>query len=95
MYGIVCILCALKSDLIRTDNENAIKDTLNIIKMFITPINAIIILTPIGNIVGKVYDEVITTKVATRRIAIFLVIFILALLFEASYIGSFINNLLG
>ena len=95
MYGITCIICALKSDGIKTTNTAAINDTLGVIKMIFTPINAIIFLAPLGNIFGKTRDNIITTTIAVRRLLILLVFFVIIIISETNYIGSFISNLLG
>ena len=95
MFGIVSIMCAMKSDLIKTTDETLINNALTVIKIFITPINAIILLVPLGRTLCKAYDEVITTGSATKRIGILLVAFFIVLIFELGYIGNFISNLLG
>ena len=95
MFGITSIICVLKSSGIKTNNTAAINDTLGVIKMIFTPINALIFLAPLGNIIGKAKDNVITTNIAGKGILILLVIFAIIIIFETSYIGSFISNLLG
>jgi len=95
MYGLTCILCALNSNGIKTNNTDAINATLSVIKMIFTPINALILLAPLGNIFGKAYEKIITTYSAGRRIAVLLIIFVIIIIFETNYIGSFITNLLG
>lgn len=95
MYGITSIMCAMKSNGIKVDNADAINDTLGVIKMIFTPINAMILLAPIGNILGKAKDETITTDSAGKRLAILLAVFVIIIIFETNYIGSFITNLLG
>ena len=95
MYGITCIICTIKSDGIKTTNQAAINDTLGVIKMLFTPINAIILLAPLGNIFGKVKDKVIKAEAARRILLIYSILFIIIIIFEVKYIGSFISNLLG
>ena len=95
MFGITSIICVLKSSGIKTNNTAAINDTLGVIKMIFTPINALIFLAPLGNIIGKAKDNVITTNIAGKGILVLLVIFAIIIIFETSYIGSFISNLLG
>lgn len=95
MFGITSIICAIKSSGIKVNNQDAINDTLGVIKMIFTPINALIFLAPLGNIVGKAKDKIITTESAGKRILILLIVFVIIVIFEANYIGSFITNLLG
>ncbi len=95
MYGLTCILCVLKSNGIKINNTEAINNTLGVIKMIFTPINAIILLAPLGNIVGKAYDKEIETESAGKRILALLIIFVIIIVFETNYIGNFITNLLG
>lgn len=94
MYGITSIICDIKSNGITVQNQDAINETIGVIKIIFTPINALIILAPLGNLFGKVYDKVIDTSKASRRLIIMLVIYIVVLIFEANYIESFILNLL-
>ena len=95
MFGLTSILCVLKSNGIKVNNVDAINDTLSVIKMIFTPINALILLAPLGNIVGKAYDQIITTESAGKRVLILLIIFVIVIIFETNYIGNFISNLLG
>ena len=44
MYLLTTILCSIKQGVIRVDNQQAINETLNVVKMIFTPINGIIIL---------------------------------------------------
>ena len=57
MYGVTCFICGIKSGDIAVHNQEAINETLNVIKMIFTPINAMIILAPIGNIFGKAKER--------------------------------------
>ena len=95
MYGIVSMICAIKSNVIKTDNVNAINDTFDVIKMIFTPINALILLAPLGNTFGKAYDKTIEADSAGKRIIALLIIFVIIIIFETNYIGDFISNLLG
>ena len=94
MYGLTSVLCALKSNGIEINNTEA-NNTFTVIKMIFTPINAIIFLAPLGNIVGKAYDKTITTESAGKRLLVLLIIFVIIIIFETNYIGNFITNLLG
>lgn len=80
---------------LQVSNEAALKDTLSVMKFIFTPINSMIILSFLGNIFGKVKDQVIDSSKAGKNILILAVAFIIILVFETSYIGSFITGLLG
>lgn len=95
MYGITSIICAIDINDIQVDNEQAINDTLNVIKMIFTPINSMIILSSLGNTFGKAKDQEITTEKAGRRTILILIAFIIILIFETNYIGDFITRVLG
>ncbi len=95
MYFVTNIICLSKAKNIHVDNQNAIDDTLGVIKMIFTPINAMIVISSIGNTLGKVKDKVISTDKAGKKLIIILIAIILIFIFESNYIGSFINDLLG
>lgn len=94
MYILTSIICMVKSRGVTVQNADAMKEILNVLKMIFTPINAIIILAPLGNLFGKVKDKVIDTEKAKKRLIILLIAFIVILIFETNYIGDFITNLL-
>ena len=95
MYGITSLICVMKSDGIKVNNKDAINDTLSVIKMIFTPINGVIFLAPLGRIVGKAHDSIISTDSAGKRILVLIIIFAIIMIFETNYIGNFISNLLG
>lgn len=95
IYFLTSIICNIETKGIIVENEQAINDVKSVIKAIFTPINSIIILSTLGNTFGKVKDGVIDTDKAGKRIIIMLVIFLLILIFEANYIGNFIQILLG
>ena len=95
MYLITTVICNIKISGITVENDEALKETVNVMKIIFIPINAMIGLSPIGNISGKLRDKVIELDKAKRRLIIILIIFILMLIFEANYIGNFITDLLG
>ena len=95
MYGITSIICSIKSNGIKVNNVNAINDTLGVIKMIFTPMNAMILLAPLGNIFGKAKDKGISADSAGKRLLLLIIIFVIIIIFEANYIGGFITNLLG
>jgi len=95
MYGITSIICAVDTSGIEVKNEQALKDTISVVKWIFTPINALIALTSIGNTLGKAKDQEITTDKAGKRLMIILIALIVIFVFESSYIKSFINGVLG
>ncbi|MCI8291700.1 MAG: hypothetical protein HFJ25_05600 [Clostridia bacterium] len=95
MYAITALICNMSTEGLQVKSEAALKDTVTVIKLIFTPINSMIVLASLGNIFGKVKDQVIDTSKAGMRIIILLVVFVLLLVFEVSYIGDFITGLLG
>ena len=95
MYLITTVICNIKISGITVENDEALKETVNVMKIIFVPINAMIGLSPIGNVFGKLRDKVIELDKAKIRLIIILIIFILILIFEANYIGNFITDLLG
>lgn len=95
MFVITTVICNIKISGITIENEEALKETVNVMKIIFIPINAMIGLSPIGNVLGKLKDKVIELEKAKKRLIIILVIFVLMLIFEANYIGNFITDLLG
>ena len=94
MYGITSLICNMSAAGLNIEKEEALNDTVTVMKLIFTPINSMIVLASLGNTFGKVKDQVIDVNKAGKRIIILLVIFVLILIFEANYIGDFINGLL-
>lgn len=95
MYALTAMICNLNTKGIQVKSEAALADTVSVMKLIFTPINAMIVLSTLGNTFGKAKDQVIDAGQAGKRIIILLVLFILILVFETNYIGSFIQGLLG
>lgn len=95
MYGITSIICSIDMNGIQVENEQAIKDTLMVIKIIFTPINAMVILSSLGNTMGKLKDKEITSEKASKRLIIILIAIIVILVFETNYIRNFITGVLG
>ncbi len=94
MYALTSILCMIGAENLDVKSEDALKDITSVMKAIFTPVNSIIVLATLGNVFSKVKDKVIDTNQAGKRIIILLIIFIIILVFETSYIGGFIQNLL-
>ncbi|MDE5830387.1 MAG: hypothetical protein K2H53_01530 [Clostridia bacterium] len=94
MYALTSILCAMGAGGLEVKSEDALNDITSVMKFIFTPINSMIVLATLGNVFGKVKDEIIDTNKAGKRIIILLIVFIIILVFETNYIGSFIQNLL-
>ena len=95
VYLLTSFICNMKAKGVSVQNEEAVNDVLSVVKAIFTPINSIIILSTLGNTFGKVKDKVIDTDKAGKRLVIIAVVFLLIIIFEANYIGNFIENLLG
>ncbi len=95
MYFIISMICSISSSKLVVENEQALKDVLMVVKLIFTPINTMLLFAPIGNVFGKLKDQTIDTDKGGKRLIVILIIFIIAIVFEARYIGSFINTLLG
>ncbi len=95
MYFITSIICAIDTGGIQVKSEQALKDTVNVIKWIFTPVNALIALSTIGNTLGKAKDQVITADTAGKRLIIIGVVLIILFIFETNYIKNFITGVLG
>ena len=95
MYGITSLICAIDTSGIQVENEQALNDTIGVIKMIFTPINAMVVLSSLGNTFGKAKDQYITTDKAGKRLVIILIAFIVIVIFEINYIKDFITGVLG
>lgn len=95
MYILTSIICSMQANGIEIKSEAALKDTLTVAKLIFTPINAMIVLSSIGNLFGKIKDKDIETDKAGKRMIIIAVAFVIVLIFESCYIGNFIRELLG
>lgn len=94
MYIVTAIIFVIASRGIQSENNASINKMLNTIKMIFTPLNAMIVCTPLGNIIGKAKDKDINMQKTKRRLIILLVAIIVIFAFEVNYIRDFINNLL-
>ena len=94
MYIITSIICQINLKEIKIQNENAINSTLDVIKMIFTPINAMIVASPIGNLLGKLKENTITIDKARRKTIILILAIVIVFIFETNYIRDFITNLL-
>lgn len=95
MYLVTSLICIIKSKGITVQNKNAINDTLNVVKMIFTPINAMIVVAPLGNLLGKIKDKAIESDKVNKRLTIIIILIIIIFIFEINYIESFITYLLG
>ena len=95
MYLLTLIICKMGVGGLKVNSEEALKEITSVMTWIFTPINAMIVLGALGNVFGKVKDEIIDTSKAGKRIIILLIIFIVMLIFETNYIAGFIQNLLG
>ncbi len=94
MYFITSIICSIQSSGLETENQEALKQTVNVIKLIFTPTNAIMFLTVLGNTFGKLKDKVIEEDKAKKRLLFILIAFVVILIFESSYIKNFITGVL-
>lgn len=95
MYLLTLVICKIGAGGLNIKSEEALKEITSVMTWIFTPINAMIVLGTLGNVFGKVKDEIIDTSKAGKRIIILLIIFIVVLIFETNYIAGFIQNLLG
>lgn len=93
MYFITSIICAIDSKGITVNSNGLVEDAMGLMKMIFTPINAMILVSSLGNTFGKVKDKVIDTDRAGKRLIIILIAFVIVLIFETSYIGRFIEGI--
>lgn len=94
MYIVTSIASNIATSGINVKSELALKDALLAMKLLFTPINSMIVFATLGNIFGKLKDNVIGMDKAGTRVIIMLVIFIIMLVIEASYIGGFVKDIL-
>ncbi len=94
MYFVTSVLCYINLKGVEIKNEQALHDILSVVKMIFTPLNAMVMLSLIGNTLGKAKDQVIDTDKAGKRLLILAIVFIIILIFETNYIGHFIKGLL-
>lgn len=92
MYIITNIICSIA--IRNIENKEILKEILKVVKMIFTPVNGMIGLSFLGNTFGKAKDKVITIDKAGRRLIGILIMFIIILVFETNYIGSFIQEIL-
>lgn len=93
MYFITSIICAIDAKGITVNSNGLVEDAMGLMKMIFTPINAMIMLSSLGNTFGKVKDKVIDTDRAGKRLVIILIAFVIVLIFETNYIGRFIEGI--
>lgn len=94
MYIVTTIIFTIASRGIQSEKQASINKMLNTIKMIFTPLNAMIVCAPLGNIIGKAKEKEINMQKTKRRLIILLVAIIVIFAFEVNYISNFANNLL-
>ncbi len=94
MYIVTSIICSIQSSEIEVQNQEALKETVDVIKLILVPTNALMLLAILGNTFGKLKDKVIEEEKAKRRLIFILIAFIVVLFFEAGYIKNFITGVL-
>ena len=94
VYIVTTIVCVLSVSGMQVKSEPALEDTLSVMKMIFTPINAMIVLATLGNIFGKLKDKAIETDKAGKRILIMVIVLIIVLVIESNYVGGFVHDIL-
>ena len=56
------MICGMDAKGIEVKSEEALNDTVTVMKLIFTPVNALIILSALGNTLGKVKDKVIRNR---------------------------------
>ncbi len=92
-FIITVIICFVSSNRIST-NANYISIARNTSILLFAPINAIISLPYIGNLLNKYKNKTINVMQLKKRIIIFFIILIIVFIFEISYIKDFEIGLL-
>lgn len=62
VYFITSAICSLGTKGISIKSEEALNDTVTVMNLIFTPINALIILSILGNVFGKMKDGVIRRR---------------------------------
>lgn len=62
MYFITAAICSMGTKGISIKSEEALNDTVTVMKLIFTPINALIILSTLGNVFGKMKDGAIRRR---------------------------------
>lgn len=94
VYIVTAIICTLSVSGMNVKSEAALEDTLSVMKMMFTPINAMIVLATLGNVFGKLKDKAMETDKAGKIILIMVVVLIVVLVVESNYVGGFVHDLL-
>lgn len=92
-FIITVIICNISSGSINT-NANYLSIVRNTAILLFAPINAIISLPYIGNVLNKYKEKRITKEQLKKRLIIFSVILIIIVIFEVGYIKDFEIGLL-
>lgn len=94
MYIVTSVVCGIAVGGIAVKSEKALEDTMLIMKLIYTPINSMIVLGTLGNVFGKLKDHSLETDKIGKRLMIMIVLFIIVLVVESSYLGGFVQDIL-
>ena len=93
MYLFTSILCGISTGGLEVKNEKAFNTVVIVTNLLFTPINALVILSFLGNVFGKLKDKDLEMSKASKFFMILAVIIILIVIFETRYMGEFIRGL--
>lgn len=62
VYFITAWICSTGTKGIHIKSEEALNDTVTVMKLIFTPVNALIILSTLGNVFGKMKDQTIRRR---------------------------------
>ncbi len=87
-FIITVIICSISSNGIHS-NDNYLATAKNIAILLFSPINLIIALPYIGNVLNKYKEKRINESSLKKRFLILFVIFVIVIIFEIGYIKNF------
>jgi len=62
IYVVTAMICGMDAKGVDTRSEEALNDTVTVMELIFTPVNALIILSLLGNTFGKIKDQVIRNR---------------------------------
>jgi uncharacterized membrane protein len=91
---ITWIIVLISSNGIQVENKNVIKVTKRTSTLLFAPINTIIVLPYLGNLLNRYKQERLKEEDLKKRVIIFAIVLLIVIIIEANYINGFESGLI-
>ena len=88
VFCITLLVFNISKNGVNYDSEESLNSVRNVLVLVFTIINGLIIIPPCAKTIGIVHNKEVTKEQATRHLGFLLIIFVIALIIECSYLKS-------